>query len=51
MTSNKSILSSYERFHCLHEVILGDITEMYAEGKGQLHCYFGLDDDNDRVSN
>lgn len=51
MTSKKSDLSSYERFDCPHKVILGDNSETYAEGKGKLHCYFGLGDDKDKVSN
>ena len=51
MTSNKSYLSSYKWFDCLHKVILGDNSEMYAKGKGKLYCYFGLGDDNYRVSN
>ena len=51
MISNKSNLSFYKSFDCLHKVILCDNSQTYAEGKGKLHCYFDLGDDNDKVSN
>ena len=51
MNSNKSNFSSNKRFDCSHKVILGDNSKMYAEGESKLHCYFGLCDDNDKVSN
>ncbi len=51
MTSYKSNLYSYERFDCPPKVILGDYSETSADGEVNLYCYFGLGDDNDRVSN
>ena len=51
MTSNKLNFSSHESFDCPPKVILGDNSVSYAESRGKIRCYFGLRDDNDRVSN
>ena len=50
-TGTSDLMIFYKRFDCPHKVIFGDNSETYAKSERKLHCYFGLGDDNDRVSN